>query len=825
MLTDLDILFDANPAQAKGIAAIYQTLLGGVPSIGGFTFLISENNATNFGAGSGAEFNFENVFINITNALVQGNADASTAFASLASGANLVEIVTSLYQAIIPPAYQTSIGLSFLTRPEGLAFYEQVATERGIASANGPAIIAMASLLKVAVDEDIGVGDAANDLIDAVKIGSAVLPDSSTTVTPIEIADGTGFDNDDVTTGSVITLKSAVENIKGSDSNDIFVGNNTTLSTDTLDGMGGADILRVTDPVGANFAPTLTAIERIEINSDHTSVTNFNLASAAGVTTLAVIGSTGNLTVTDAKTVHNLEITNTTGDASVALNYAAATVAGEADSQKIALNSATLGGGLAIDNVEMFDITITGTNIIETIIGSKAITVNGVGNLTASVFATAGISAYDASAASGTQRITFKSVSDVVVKGSSASDAFDFGANFTSADIVHGGDGTDLVALDGGNFSNSTNDTLKGLNALTSIELIGFTKSGVTIDRSTFTNSAVVAIGFSTDTGIDSVFNTDSVTTYAFAASNAGDAFFVMRAGSQVLNLELSGSSTRDADVGNLSTGKASTVNIASLGSFSVGASESSTNNIGNVTNATNATFNLVGASATLIKSFSNAVTVNASALTGKFAVATSDANDRIIGGSGENDIEAFNGVDEINLSASTGARDFVSLYGILSANNRDIITGFETGADRDIVLFSHQDTSATTASGSAVKFQQITAGDSGGFTFQTATNDVLVLNFNIDGSSLGDGSAQSLDGTALLAEIGAMGVSDPGGQGLYFGLPGRQQLYLSCGRRWRHSNHRRRNIFGRHISWHRHMGYFQYSTRLRHSHNGNVLA
>lgn len=773
MLIDLDTLFDANPAQATGIAAIYQSLLGGIPSIAGFTFLITKNNDTNFGAGSGAEFNTENIFINITNALVQGNADASTAFASLASGANLVEIITSLYQAIIPPQYQTNLGVAFLTRPEGLAFYEQVATERGITGDNGPAIIAMAALLKVAVDEDIGVGDAANDLINAVKNGTAVLPDSSTTVIPIEVADGTGFDDDDVATGLVITLKSEIENIKGSNSNDIFVGDNTTLSTDTLDGKGGTDIVRVTDAVGTTFTPTLTALERIEIFTNHTSGTNFNLSNASGVITFAVMGGTGNLTVSGATTIHDLEITNTTGDASVALNYAAAAVSSAANSQKIALNSATLGGGLAIDNVEMFDIVVTGTNNIDTIIGSKAITVSGVGNLTSSVFATVSTSTYDASTATGTQRITFKSMSDVLVKGGSASDAFDFEENFTSADIIDGGNGTDLVALHGGNFSNSTNDTLKGLNALTSIELIGFTKAGVTIDRDTFTNSSVVAIGFSTDTGIDSVFNTDSVTTYAFAANNAGDAIFVMRAGSNVLNLELSGSSTRDADVGNLNTGKASTVNISSLGSFSVGASEGSTNNIGNVTNSINATFNLVGASATVIESFSNAVIVNAAALTGKFAVATSNANDRIIGGAGENDVEAFDGVDEINFSASIGARDFISLYGILNANNRDIITGFETGANGDTVLFNHQDTTAATAVGSAVAFQELTASAAGGFIFQTAVNDMLVLNFNVGGKGLGDGSAQSLDGTALLAEVGTMSVSDQGGKGYILAFQG----------------------------------------------------
>ncbi len=134
LINDLSFasLFAATLSQGKAIAAAYQTLLGGIPSAGGFEFLIKGNLSTNFGAGAGPVFNDENIFINVANSLVQGNPIASAQFNILASGATLAQQVASLYAKIIPLAKQTPDGLAYLTRPDGLKFYQDVAKERGI---------------------------------------------------------------------------------------------------------------------------------------------------------------------------------------------------------------------------------------------------------------------------------------------------------------------------------------------------------------------------------------------------------------------------------------------------------------------------------------------------------------------------------------------------------------------------------------------------------------------------------------------------------------------------------------------------------------------
>lgn len=196
-------LIASNVDAARGFLAAYETLLGGIPNQAGFTFLIESAVATNFGAGAGVDFNQENIFINLVNNLVQGNQAAKTVFDSLATGATLEAKVTALYNKLIPPSKQSVEGLTFITRADGLKFYEDVANERGVAGTDGAAIVAMASILKIAVDGDFGIGNSVNDVIKAVAAGSAEIPASGTVLTQIEIADGTAFDGDDVTANAI----------------------------------------------------------------------------------------------------------------------------------------------------------------------------------------------------------------------------------------------------------------------------------------------------------------------------------------------------------------------------------------------------------------------------------------------------------------------------------------------------------------------------------------------------------------------------------------------------------------------------------------------
>lgn len=193
----LKTLFDSNADAAKGLTVAYVILFDGIPNHAGYTFLIDNAVNTNFGAGTGVTFNSENIFINLVNNLVQGNTEAKANFDALAIGQTLFDKVSSLYGSLVPTSMQTTEGLSFITRAEGLQFYENVAVERGVGGTDGAAIVAMASILKITVDGDFGIGNSVNDLFKAVSAESSIIPILSTTFIPLEFADGTAFDGDD----------------------------------------------------------------------------------------------------------------------------------------------------------------------------------------------------------------------------------------------------------------------------------------------------------------------------------------------------------------------------------------------------------------------------------------------------------------------------------------------------------------------------------------------------------------------------------------------------------------------------------------------------
>jgi len=197
-LSDLAALFASNPDAARGVAAAYQALLGGVPTQEGFTYLINNAIDTNYGSlRTDVAFNAENIFINLANSLVQGNSDAQARFETLTGGAtSLAGQVEALYRVFVPADAQTAEGLAYLTRPEALSFYASVAAERGVAGDDGAAIVALASLLKILVDHDLlDIGDDVNDLMAAVADGTAQL--SSSGLVDIDVADGNAHDGDE----------------------------------------------------------------------------------------------------------------------------------------------------------------------------------------------------------------------------------------------------------------------------------------------------------------------------------------------------------------------------------------------------------------------------------------------------------------------------------------------------------------------------------------------------------------------------------------------------------------------------------------------------
>jgi len=365
-LAELDARVDANPDAARGIAAAYEVLLGGVPSIDGFVFLIDNAKATNFGSNNpNITFNQENIFINLTNALVQGNPAAKTAFQELTAGAaTLGDKLGAIYDAYVPSDEQSAEGRAFFTRAEAQAFYTNVAAERGVAGVDGAAIVGLASLLKILVTEDKALGDDVNDLMAAIGDGSAVLPTNGAVFTPIETADGTHFDADDKDLTPVgVTLTEGVDIVSGNIFNaprGFTPGGtdqvNTLNDDDVLTGTGTNPTLNFSfvnnadTPLDVDINPTLKGIETVNVNIRLDGPGYLDFQDSTGVKNINVDGVDGTLfqayNIQDAGGAAgiNLSVNNSNDeDSRVGFLFVDGALQGAADVANLTVNNVSLG--------------------------------------------------------------------------------------------------------------------------------------------------------------------------------------------------------------------------------------------------------------------------------------------------------------------------------------------------------------------------------------------------------------------------------------------------------------------------------------------------
>lgn len=711
-LSDLETLINAsaqNTSQFKGLSAAYEFLGFGVPTIDGYTFLINENNSTNFGAGPGVTFNDENIYINTMNALYQGNPSAKAVFDALVGGgATLQDKLTIVYNTIVPASEQTGAGRDYFVSQA--AFYTARAAELGIPGLDGATLVGAASLMKIVVDQDVpGVGDSINDLFAAVNNGSAVIPQSGAAFTPIEIADGTNFDGDDVnpSAGQTFTLTGNADAIPGligssgttaNFGDDIVLATQATLgSGDVLDGGDGFDtLLYASSGVGpvSSAGFSTNSIEEFHITSDATNTgTTFDVSGVVGAGVLINENSSSDLNLVGLQNLIDIEVrdTSTLGPGAVTVDtnitYTAAAVTGANDVQNLTLaNVFDPVAGLGVTNtavritgnVETVAITTEGTggshlSLLDT--GNlRTVTVAGAQNLTLDSVGFDGASnVLNAGAFTGDLDVTLNTsgVNDVAVTGGAGDDRADFSAGFDAGDSFTGGAGVDTLAL---------------INATATLPVLGGTVSGVEILEVTDAAAGVidadnfVGIGtYNFDVGLGGAVLVDDAVSGITVNANAlngnnldvdlktdGPADVV------TINFDTAGGATVTAD-------DAETLNLDAGGLFTLSAADATT-----IVFAGDNNFNVFGAAAT-----TNPSTVDASAYTGDatftlFDLAAAGAD--VLLGSGDDtfNVATANGADVFDISAG-GDDTIVYTAVVQSDDDADHIVGFEAGDGNDI--------------------------------------------------------------------------------------------------------------------------------------------
>ncbi|WP_274630075.1 beta strand repeat-containing protein [Arvimicrobium flavum] len=478
-LAELDALIDGNPDAARGIAAAYEVLLGGVPSINGFVYLINNSVNTNFGSNNPAvTFNKENIFINIANALVQDNTDAGAAFAGIIGGAStLQDKLLAIYNAFVPLDHQTDAGRTFFTRAEAQAFFTNVAAERGVAGADGAAIVGLASLLNILVTADIGVGDSVNDLVAAIDDGSAALPETSATFIPIEVADGTNFDGDDV--GPAILFTSGTDNIVGTAGNDTFSAPveqtsgspiQTLNNTDTVDGGAGRNSLTAQLVNPFTIPAGLTNIHVLNLDGAPGFVVppvTLDVLNANALDTINFRAPANSITVNNVSTLlTDVGLNDDIGGNTFTITNLGTATNGTTDTLDVTIRNLPTGSQLNIAGYETINLASNGpvanaanANMLD-FNNTAATTVNVTGDanllLTGTALNIGNLETLDATGMGAGTGIAaaFTGGGTVTVNGSEGADAFDFLGVTTvpvtggqSLVTVNGNGGADLMSF------------------------------------------------------------------------------------------------------------------------------------------------------------------------------------------------------------------------------------------------------------------------------------------------------------------------------------------------------------------------------------------
>jgi len=282
----------------------------------------------------------------------------------------------------------------------------------------------------------------------AGRAASVTVADTSLTPapTPRVMALSTGVD-----TGAGYT---------GAATNDIFnaalSGAIATLNNlDALDGGEGTDTLNV-ELNGVVVTPVaLTSIEQINITSTAAN-SNLDLTNSSGLTGITSSASAGSLTLSNVQSTATV-VTISNSTQAHTINFAAAAVAGAADSVSVSLNNVTADPLLTIGaGIETLALNVAGTNDVDTAFAG-AVTVLGAGTLTLTAAADAvlGATTVDASLNSGGVTVAMSNAAHTVTGGSGADNIT--GATGT-ANRLSGNGGNDTITAGAGNDTVSGGD-------------------------------------------------------------------------------------------------------------------------------------------------------------------------------------------------------------------------------------------------------------------------------------------------------------------------------------------------------------------------------
>ena len=593
----------------------------------------------------------------------------------------------------------------------------------------------------------------------------------------------------DVVEPQTFTLTAGVDGAPvfvGAGANDTFNAGleNGTAATlgnlDSLNGGAGTDTLNVTLNGGTVMPGGLTSIEQVNVTST-SAASVLDLRNSDSVANIASIGSTTALTLNNIQSAAtNVTIANSA--AVHDLSYAAAAVAGSADSASVTVNGfvATINdtADLVVGNgIETLNLTAAGTNAIDTAFSGR-IVIAGTGSLTLSGVG-AGVEVastnVDASANSGGVTMIMNAASTVT--GGSGADSVTMGAG---AGSISGGAGNDTLVGVG-----AANDTLSGGDGDDSIvsgagvdSLVGGAGND-TFNMSTALNLTIddtVAGGDGTDTllvDIDDVdttaapngnttwVNISGIETLGLTGISAAETVTTANIASGINRVNLNDDTAGNLTL-NLGSG-AQTVGLniaAAIGAghvLTVDAAGTGSSDSLTITNMRTATDNIGSATSDITVTDFETVTINVGSYTNAVAQTLNDVNvgnnSLVLQGGNRLDIEGTFTARSIDGSAMSGIIDMTgNAAEYAGASGSMTISG---GSAADVLLGDADE--ATIISGGAGN-DSITGGTAADNLGGDAGDDTIAGGGGNDTLAGGDGNDSLTGGTGNDSILGGAG-------------------------------------------------------------------
>ena len=491
--------------------------------------------------------------------------------------------------------------------------------------------------------------------------------------------------------GQTFTLTTGVDNFTGGTGVDTFnagnagntAANQTFNSTDVLDGAAGEDTLNVT--IGAATTYQMNNVSNIEtVDATFTQAGTLSLLGSSGVTSLNANGSTAAASFSNIGST-SVALATTSTDQSATFGFAAAAVAGAADTATLTLNGQTAGTN-TIAGVETLNIVSSGAaNSLTALTAAAASTLNISGdqtlNLGAANTVATTVNAAELTAAltlntdvNGNTTVTGGSANDTItvsntnnnvdsITGGDGDDTIIFVGGFANTDTVAGGNGRDELRLDDADATNYTTPTTRLVSGIEQLQITGDLAASLTtatiqagIEEVVFNDGINTGLTLTLDAGTRTV-------EFEAAIGSNGETFTIADTGTAIddsLTLQNGGAATdvftnndfvingfENVTIDNSGTGVATTQNIDN---FTINADTGGTTSL-TVTGSNAMTFEAITAATIDFTGVTAASTgstiVMGAAAVGVTTITGSEGNDTLLGDASST-IYGKGGIDQI---------------------------------------------------------------------------------------------------------------------------------------------------------------------------------